>query len=79
MTRRSELEKIRQPILNEIYRMSIELGIDPDTLDINLFAIPTPVTGDGVVTNNPLLETPNTFNALCYKLQVIQKLIGETL
>jgi len=78
VTRRSELEKIRQPILTEIYKMSIDLGIDPDTLDINLFAIAVPMTGDGVVTNNPLLEVPNTFNALCYKLQIIEKLIGET-
>lgn len=64
--------------MTEIYKMSINLGLDPDTLDINLFAIAVPMTGDGVVTSNPLLETPNTFNALCYKLQVIEKLIGET-
>lgn len=46
--------------------MSIELGLDPDNIDINLFAV-----------NNPLFESQNTFNALCYKLQIIEKLLGE--
>ena len=45
MTRRSELEAIRESILSEIYRMSIELGLDPETLDINLYATNDPLPG----------------------------------
>jgi len=66
VTRRSELEAIRQSILAEIYRMSIELGIDPDTLDINLFAHSAPQIGD-----------QNNFNEHCHKLQIVEKKLRE--
>lgn len=66
MTRRSELETIRLSILSEIYRMSIELGLDPDTLNIDLYAFNEP---------NPAME--NNFNAHCYKLQIIERQLRE--
>ena len=68
MTRRSELEAIRESILSEIYRMSIELGLDPDTLDINLYA-----------TNDPAPEKQAAFGAHCRKLQIVEKQLGEIL
>jgi hypothetical protein len=66
VTRRSELEAIRQSLLSEIYRMSIELGLDPDTLDIDLFAFGESSTGE-----------QNTLNAHCRKLQVVEKKLRE--
>ena len=66
MTRRSELEAIRESILSEIYRMSIELGLDPDTLDINLYA-----------TIDPAPEKQAAFGAHCRKLQIVERLLGE--
>lgn len=66
MTKRSELEEIRQSILAVIYKMSIELGLDPDTLDTDSFAYNEP---------NPALQ--NIFNAHCYKLQVVEKKLRE--
>lgn len=66
MTRRSELEAIRESILSEIYRMSIELGLDPETLDINLYA-----------TNDPLPGMQGTFGAHCHKLQIIERQLRE--
>jgi hypothetical protein len=60
------LEAIRQSILNEIYRMSIELGIDPDTLDINSFAHDEIELGER-----------NNFNTHCRKLQIVEKKLRE--
>lgn len=66
MTRKSELEAIRQSILSEIYRMSIELGLDPETLDTDSFAF-----------NEPEMGKQNNFNAHCYKLQVVERQLRE--
>lgn len=68
MTRRSELEAIRESILSEIYRMSIEMGLDPDTLDINLY-----------VTNDFAPEKQAAFGAHCRKLQIVERKLGEIL
>ena len=66
MTRRSELESIRQSILEEIYRMSIELGLDPQTIDIDLYA-----------TNDIAPEKQAAFGAHCRKLQIVNKKLGD--
>lgn len=66
VTRRSELESIRQSILEEIYRMSIELGLDPETLDIDLYA-----------TNEVAPEKQAAFGAHCRKLQIVNNKLGE--
>ena len=66
MNKREQLEVVRQSILTEIYRMSLELGLDPETLDINSFAF-----------NEPKMDRQNNFNAHCYKLQIVEKRLRE--
>lgn len=66
MTRRSELEAVRQAILAEIYRMSTELGLDPDTLDIDFYA-----------ANDETPEKQGTFGAHCRKLQIVERKLRE--
>jgi hypothetical protein len=66
VTRRSELEAIRQSILTEIYRMSLELGMDPDTLDTDSFAHDEIELGER-----------NDFNTHCRKLQIVEKKLRE--
>ena len=46
--------------------MSIELGIDPDTLDTDSFAF-----------NEPKMGEQNNFNAHCRKLQIVEKKLRE--
>jgi len=67
VTRRSELEAIRESVLLEIYRLCVELGLDPEALDVNLYA-----------TNDPRAGMQGTFGAHCYKLQVIERQLEET-
>lgn len=66
VTKKSELESIRQSILEEIYRMSIELGLDPDTLDIDFYA-----------ANDETPEKQGTFGAHCRKLQIVERKLRE--
>jgi hypothetical protein len=67
VTKRSELEAIRHSILNEIYRMCVEVGRDPDTLDIDLFAVDAP---------NMVFQ--NNLSSHCHKLQIVEKQLKET-
>lgn len=46
--------------------MSIELGIDPDALDIDLYA-----------TNDTAPEKQAAFGAHCRKLQIVERQLGE--
>ena len=66
MTRKSELEAIRQSILNELFRMCIEMGRDPDTLDVDFSAY-----------NDPNMDFPNNFSTHCYKLQIVEKQLRD--
>ncbi len=66
MTKKSELEAIRQSILNELFRMCIEMGRDPDTLDVDVFA-----------WDEPNMIFQNNFNVHCHKLQVVEKQLRE--
>lgn len=68
MTRKSELEAIRQSILDEIYRMCIEAGRDPETLDVDLFAVEEPSMG-----------FRNNLSSHCHKLQIVEKQLREIL
>jgi hypothetical protein len=67
VTKISELKAIRHSILNEIYRMCVEVGRDPDTLDIDLFAV-----------DEPNMNFQNNFNTHCHKLQIVEKQLKET-
>jgi hypothetical protein len=66
VTRKSELEAIRQSILNELFRMCIEMGRDPDTLNVDSWAY-----------DEPKMDLQNNFSVHCHKLQIVEKQLRE--
>jgi hypothetical protein len=67
VTRKSELEAIRQSILDELFRMCIEMGKDPETLDVGFSAY-----------NEPNMVFQNNLSSHCHKLQIVEKQLKET-
>ena len=67
VTRKSELEAIRQSILKEIYRLCVDMGKDPETLDVDFSAY-----------NEPNMVFQNNLSSHCHKLQIVEKQIKET-
>lgn len=66
MSRREQLETIRQSILGEIYRLCLEMGLDPETFDVN-----------SAILEDDRPELGATLGAHCKKLQTIERKLEE--